>query len=99
MIIFIIYTNPRYIITKFFIILFYIKKAFPDAISRYKEIFDNSMELDVYIPSLEFAIEYDGIAWHNSKDSDRKERIKYDYCKRKGIMLLRVKCSPCQVQF
>lgn len=42
-------------------ILYYIKKYHPDAISRYKEIFDNGMELDIYIPSIHIAIEYDEI--------------------------------------
>ena len=31
-------------------IFYYIKKAFPDAINKYKDIFQNSMELDIYIP-------------------------------------------------
>lgn len=29
---------------------YYTKKIFPDTINRYKDIFDNGMELDIYIP-------------------------------------------------
>ncbi len=41
-------------------VLYYVKKVFPDALSRYKELFDNSMEFDVFIPNHKIAIEYDG---------------------------------------
>ena len=53
---------------------FYIKKLYPDAINRYTEIFDNRMELDIYIPSIRLAIEYDGVFWHKNKS---REKIKY----------------------
>ena len=47
---------------------------FPDAVSHYREIFDNSMELDIYIPSIKLGIElmeqvvpnvesYGGVLW------------------------------------
>ena len=32
-------------------VFYYIKKLFPDAISRYKDIFNNGMELDIFVPS------------------------------------------------
>ncbi len=38
-------------------IFFYVSKVYPDAINRCKEFFDNNMEFDIYIPSLETAIE------------------------------------------
>lgn len=72
-------------------ILFYIKKEFPDTVGKYKGIFENSMELDIYIPSLKIGIEYDGIAWHNSETSKKREAKKYAICKEKGIYLYRVK--------
>jgi len=68
---------------------YYIKKVFPDAISRYTEIFSNSMELDIYIPSIKLGIEYDGEAWHK-KDKRSRERKKYQICKENGIWLLRI---------
>ena len=41
-------------------IFYYIKQEFPDAVNGYKDIFDSSMELDIFIPSLKAGIEYDG---------------------------------------
>ena len=69
--------------------LFYIKKIHPDTISRYTDIFDNGMELDIYIPSMKTAIEYDGIYWHRS--NRKREEIKYEICQKSGIKLIRIK--------
>lgn len=71
--------------------LYYIKKLHPDTISRYKDIFNNGMELDIYIPSLKTAIEYDGIYWHKNKR--KNEEQKYKICQEHGIKLIRVKES------
>ena len=70
---------------------YYIKKIFPDAKNSYSEMFDNTMELDIFIPSLNIGIEYDGIAWHNSEKIRDRERKKYQICKSKGIKLVRVR--------
>ena len=66
-------------------VYFYIKKAFPDAINSYKDIFDNRMELDIYIPSIKVGIEYDGAKWHKDDTLD-KERTKYHICQKKVLM-------------
>ena len=71
-------------------VFFYVKKVFPDAINRYTEIFDNRMELDIYIPSIRLGIEYDGMAWHK-KERFQKELEKYQICQEKNIKLLRLK--------
>ncbi|MBQ3111436.1 MAG: hypothetical protein IJC70_01005 [Firmicutes bacterium] len=73
-------------------VFFYVKKAFPDAISRYTDIFNNGMELDIYIPSIRLGIEYDGFAWHKEHHAER-ERRKYEICQRNNIKLLRIKES------
>lgn len=70
---------------------FYVKKCFPDAINRYKEPFENGMELDIYIPSLNIGIEYDGVAFHNTKEQHERELKKYLQCKKLGIKLVRIK--------
>ncbi|MDE2425692.1 MAG: hypothetical protein KGO96_07280 [Elusimicrobia bacterium] len=48
-------------------------------------------ELDIYIPSLKFAIEYNGLVWHSSrfkKPFDMQEhRKKFLACREKGIKL------------
>lgn len=72
-------------------IFFYVKKFFPDAINRYKELFCNNLEVDVYIPSKSIAIEYDGIAWHYSERHYYNERLKYKLCKQYGIKLIRIR--------
>lgn len=72
-------------------ILFYVKKLYPDAISRYKEIFEHSMELDIYIPSIRLGIEFDGANWHNSTAQFKREKKKYDICQTHQITLIRVK--------
>ena len=71
-------------------VYYYIKKKFPDAISRYTDIFDNGMELDIYIPSLKLGIEYDGEAWHKGENIER-ERLKWKICQENGIKLKRLK--------
>lgn len=53
-------------------IYYYLKKHFPDAINGDRECLAGK-ELDIYIPSCKFAIEYDGQTWH--KDIKRM-RIK-----------------------
>ena len=75
-------------------ILFYVKQSYPDAINGYKDIFDNSMEIDIFIPSINTGIEYDGTAWHNSEVSDDKEKRKYLICNNNNIKLIRIKEKP-----
>ena len=72
-------------------IYYYIKKFFPDAVNKYKHIFTNSMELDVYIPSKSIGIEYDGMNWHKSEVEHQRERKKYEICKNEKIFLIRIK--------
>ena len=70
---------------------YYIKQVFPDAENRSRSVLDGRKELDIYIPSIKLAIEYDGVYWH--KDSIEKEIAKYNICREKGIKLLRIKES------
>ena len=67
-------------------IYFYVKKAFPDAQSRYM---DYGFEIDIYIPSLKCAIEYDGCAWHNHANCVQKDNKKNDKCSDLGIKMIR----------
>lgn len=69
---------------------FYIKKLYPDALNRYTADFLGRMELDIYIPSIKLAIEYDGEAWHKKNTIKREER-KYQLCKENGIKLIRLR--------
>ena len=74
-------------------IYYYAKKCFPDAVNRYKEPFENGMELDIYIPKYRMGIEYDGIMFHNDEEQHERELRKYLACKKKDIKLVRVKES------
>ena len=67
-------------------IYFYIKKVCPDAINSYKDVFENGMELDIYIPSLKVGIEYDGPRHFNQK----RDAEKYKICRDNDIKLVRV---------
>ena len=70
---------------------YYIKEIFPDAKNGFKDLFSNTMELDIYIPSINVGIEYDGIAWHNPQKVRDREKKKYQICKGNGIKLIRVR--------
>ena len=72
-------------------VYFYLKKLYPDTISRYKIKNTANMELDIYIPSIQFAVEYDGASWHKTEDSHSREIRKYQLCKELGITLIRIK--------
>lgn len=54
-----------------------------------KQIFP--MELDIYIPSLNIGIEYDGDYWHSLPDMIERDHKKDSICKEKNIKLIRVK--------
>ena len=71
-------------------IFYYVKKLYPDAINSYRAPFLGLMELDIYIPSLNWAIEYDGEPWHR-KDKLKREETKYQKCVQNGIKLFRIR--------
>lgn len=72
-------------------VYYYIKKLYPDTVNRFRDIFDNGMELDIYVPSIRFAVEFDGATWHNTEEAHSKEKVKYDICRKNKITLIRVK--------
>lgn len=72
-------------------IFYYIKQEFHDAVNGYKDIFDSSMELDIYIPSLKVGIEYDGRVYHSSTSNQLRDGRKYAICKEHGIILIRIR--------
>ncbi|MBR3864711.1 MAG: hypothetical protein IKJ19_06350 [Clostridia bacterium] len=67
-------------------VLFYLKKNGLKAIHRYKE---RGYELDIYIPSRNIAIEYDGYFWH--KNTTKKDLAKNLKCKNGEIKLYRIR--------
>lgn len=67
-------------------IFYYLKQLFKDALNRYKI---SNEEIDIFIPSLNFGIEYDG--WYYHKGKKYKENKKDLILKEFGINLIRVK--------
>jgi hypothetical protein len=49
------------------------------------------LELDIFVPTLNVAIEHNGTYWHSSKKKDKNYHInKYNICKEKGIHLIQI---------
>lgn len=70
-------------------VFYYIKHCFPDAINNQMKI--KRFSIDIFIPALRTAIEYDGRAWHGKDtESTRRDIRKYEACKEKGISLIRL---------
>ena len=71
----------------------YMKQIIPDAniIQRDTKLL-NRKEIDIYIPDKKLAIEYDGLAWHNTKYNKNKNYHLYktNECKKQGIQLIHI---------
>ena len=58
---------------------------------RCKGILDGNYELDIYVPSENFAIEYNGLYWHSEIAKDKNYHLrKTDECNSKGIRLFHI---------
>lgn len=71
-------------------IFYYIKKEFPAALDNVKSDklpWINKSELDIYIPELALAIEYDG-SWHQNVDVDIKKNV---LCKNNNTIIIRIR--------
>ncbi len=69
-------------------ILYYLINITP-AEGRVK--FNNKYEVDIYLPEMKTAIEYDGLYWHSNKESLIREKQKDKYLVEAGIRLIRIK--------
>ena len=67
-------------------VFYYVKKYYSDAINSDRERI--GMELDIYIPHLDIAIEYDGKTWHNNNSYENKKNT---VCKEKNVLLIRIR--------
>ncbi len=77
---------------------YYIKKIYPNAVNGYRDIFENTMELDIFIPEIKYGIEYDGKAFHATEEQYKREYKKFLLCRKKGIKLLRLKEGRCNFE-
>ena len=71
---------------------FYLKQYFDDIVENVKLDFMEGYELDIYIPSIKLAIEYDGANWHKNIEKDKK---KDQLCNENDIKLIRVREEGC----
>ena len=69
-------------------IFYYLKSVFSDAINADRRF---GLEFDVYIPSLQVAIEYDGYLWHSGKIRNNSDLRKNTLCIENGITLIRIR--------
>ena len=69
-------------------ILFYLKAHFPDAgkLSQWQQL---GVELDLYLPGIRTAVEYDGFPWH--ADRLEQDERKGELCRDNGIRLIRLR--------
>ena len=72
-------------------IYYYIKSVFPDAVNGYKDedVLGKRMELDIFIPSVNIGIEYDGRVFHSNQSHEKDDR-KYELCHSNNIKLIRI---------
>ena len=70
------------------VIYYYVSQLYPNAINRYDEL---GIELDVFIPELKIAIEYDGEYWHRNKENSDNQ--KDEICLKNNITLVRIRES------
>lgn len=68
----------------------FISNIFKDAEYSNRAVI-NPFELDIYIPSVNIGLEYDGDYWHSLPNMIERDLVKNEICQRKGIRLIRVK--------
>ena len=69
-------------------ILFYLSKHYRNIENNKKFEWLQNMELDIFIPELMLAIEYDGRVWHKSEERDL---LKDKLCYENGVDLIRIR--------
>lgn len=62
------------------------------ALRNYRKTLKDNRELDIYLPSLKLAIEFDGLFWHSTKNNtDTNYHLnKTKECEEKGIRLIHI---------
>jgi hypothetical protein len=75
------------------VIYYFIKQIFPDVVNGYK--LDGKTEIDVYIPSLNVGIEYDGENYHKTLYKHTKDIEKNKIAIQNGIKLIRIREENC----
>ena len=73
-------------------LLDFIKENYNDEIQTNKRTtLDNEFELDIYLPKLKLAFEFNGIWWHNELHKENNYHLKKtELCEKKGIQLIHI---------
>ena len=51
----------------------------------------NGLELDIYLPEINLAIEFDGLYWHNELNKENNYHLnKTNFCEKQGIQLIHI---------
>jgi very-short-patch-repair endonuclease len=74
-------------------VLEFVKSIYNGKVLENDRIQLEGKELDIFIPSLNLGIEFDGDYWHTKEDAKEKDERKNQLCEEKGIRLLRIKES------
>lgn len=69
--------------------IYYYLKQIDDTVKN-RELIDN-YEVDIYIPSQNLGVEYDGAYYHNNNSAKKRETLKNEKLKSLGVRLIRVK--------
>ena len=67
----------------------HVLRIYPDAIPSDHGVL-GFYELDMYVPSLAKAVEYDGTYWHSKPKQIARDRRKDAMCVKRGVQLLRI---------
>jgi len=73
-------------------IFFYLKQIYPNTLNGHKH---KNTEIDIYIPELNLAIEYDGYRYHNSDKKLKSDLAKNQFFSLEGLILIRVREKGC----
>jgi len=72
-------------------LLNYIKDIYIGEIKSNTRSVINSFELDIYLPELKLAVEYNGLYWHGELNKDKNYHYnKFKACEEKGIDLIQI---------
>jgi hypothetical protein len=73
-------------------IYYYLKKIFPKTENKFLHPnLDNKQEIDIFVPEINLAIEYDGFPFHEKPKEIQKDEKKNEKLKELGIPLIRVR--------
>ncbi|MCM3252447.1 zinc-ribbon domain-containing protein [Priestia aryabhattai] len=76
------------------ILYYYLRMVFPNAGNRcYLKHNNKKIEMDVYLPDIKLAIEYDGYYFHKSKAMEKRDTQKNLILEDKGVKLIRLRES------